>query len=156
MHAQPLIERYPHLHHRARSHIPDQRHARQRAGGEELVAIDNVLVAADEDAQDAVAEEHRRDEWGPWRDIWGGGPAHPEERDRDGRGAKHGEPEAEFGGQGVAACGFDAGEVALGPGVDEGDEEGGEAEAEGNAEEGEAGEALGKAVGDGEDEGVAV
>lgn len=156
MHAQPLIKRNRHLHHRARSHIADQRHASQSTSCKRLVAVDDVLVAADEDAQDAVAEEHRRDERGPGRDIWGGGPAHPEERNRDSGGAEHGKPEAEFGGQCVAARGFDAGEVALGPGVDEGDEEGGEAEADADAEEGEAGEPLGEGVGVGEDEGVAV
>ena len=163
MHAQPLIHWDRHLDHPPRRHVPDQRDAGERAGGKGLVAVDDVLIAADEDAQDAVAEEHAGGEGRPRRDGRGGGPAHPEHADGDGWRAEHAEPEAGFGGEAMNAasfcfsgCGFDAGEVFLRPGVDERDEEGGAAEAEADAEEGEAGESFRKAVDVGEDEGVAV
>ena len=145
LHPQPFIKRNRHLDHPARDHVPNQRHARERAGAERLVAIDNILVATDEDTENAVAEEDRGGERGPGRDFGGGGgPAHPEEGDGDRGGAEHGEPEAELGWEAVvvvvaAACGADAGEVALGPDVDHGDEQGGETETDADAEEGEAG-----------------
>ena len=85
-----------------------------------------------------------------------GGPGHPEEGEWDGGGAEHGEPEAELGREAGAAVLFDGGEVALGPGVDQGHEAGGEAEPDADAEEGEAGETFAEVVGFGEDEGVAV
>ncbi len=156
MHAHIPIKRDSHLHHPAGRHIPYQRHAGERTSRKPFIAVDDVLVAANEDAQDAVAEEHGRDERRPIRDARVCRPAHPEEGDRDGRAAEHAEPEAELGGQAMAAACFDLGEVALGPDVDDGDEEAGEAEADANAEESEAGDAFGETVGGGEDEGVAV
>ena len=59
-HFQALIQRNRNLHHPPRGNIPDQRDARERAGAVRLVAVDDVLVAGDEDAEDAVAEEHAR------------------------------------------------------------------------------------------------
>ena len=83
-------------------------------------------------------------------------PSHDKDGGGDSRGAEHGVPEAEFGGQTGAALGADARQVAVRADVHERYEETGAAEADADAEEGEARQALGEAVGFGEDEGVAV
>ena len=142
MHAQSPIHWHRHLHHASRSHILDQRHAGERAGGKGFVAVDDVLVTADEDAEDAVAEEDAGGEGAPGRNGGVGGPAHPEHADGDARGAEHREPEAEFWGKAVAACCFDAGKFFSSTDVDDGDEESGATETEADAEEGEAGQAF--------------
>ena len=156
MHAEAAVHRDGDLHHTAGGHVADQREGCEGAGAEAFVAVDDVLVAADEDAQDAVAEEHRGSERRPHRDGRVRRPRHPEHGDGNGWRAEHAEPEPEFRWEAVAAGGLDAGEVLARPDVDERHEEGGAAEAEGDTEEGEAGQTLGEAVGFGEDKGVPV
>ena len=156
MYPQVRIKRDPDLHHAARRHIPDQRDAGQCARGKRFVTVDDVLVATDEDAEDAVAEEDGGDERGPVRDSWVGRPAHPKKRNWDGGSTEHTEPKAELRGEAMTALGFDIGEVALGPDVDNGDKYRGKAQTNADAEECEAGDALGEAVGFGKDKGVAV
>lgn len=124
MHAQVLVERHADDHHAAGGKVADQGDAGEGAGGEALVAVDDVEVAADEDAEDAVAEEDGGGERGPDADVRVSGPAwfftvvslgvkgqkrgeqrvgatkirtHPKQTYRNGNGpAEHGEPEAIF------------------------------------------------------------
>lgn len=138
------------------SSIPYQRHARQRTRCIPLIAINDILIATNKHAQDAIPEQHAARQGTPIADPRIRRPSHPEHGDRYRWGAEHGEPETELGGQAISAFLLDGGEVALGPGMDEGHEETGEAEAEADAEEGEAGDALREAVRLGENEGVAV
>lgn len=124
------------------SSIPYQRHARQRTGRIPLVAIDDILIATNKHAQDAIPKQHAARQETPVADLRVGRPSHPEHGDRYGWCAEHGEPETELGGQAISALVLDGGEVALRPSIDEGDEETGEAEADADAEEGEAGNAF--------------
>lgn len=124
------------------STIPYQRHARQRTGRIPLVAINDVLIATNKHAQNAIPKQHAVRQGTPIADARIRRPAHPEHSDRYSRCAEHGEPEPELGGQAISALVVDGGDVALGPDVDEGHVEAGEAEAEAEAQEGEAGDAL--------------
>lgn len=58
MHAQILIKRNPHNRHTTTRDIPDQRNRRQRTRSINLIAVNDILIAADENTQDTVAEEH--------------------------------------------------------------------------------------------------
>ena len=87
--------------HCASSHISDESDASQGAGGIDLVAVDDVLIARDEDAKNTEAEEDTRGQGGPDADIAVACPAHPEETDGDSPRAVHGEPEPKLGGEAV-------------------------------------------------------
>lgn len=69
----------PNNNHTSSRQISYQRHARQGTCAVRFVGIDDVLVAADEDAEDAVAEEDTCGEGTPDADVAVGCPTHPEE-----------------------------------------------------------------------------
>lgn len=52
MHAHVFVKGDSNDGHATCGHVPDERDAGQCARGVNLVAVDDVLVAADEDAQD--------------------------------------------------------------------------------------------------------
>lgn len=143
MDTQILIKRNPDNRHSTTRDIAYQRNRRQRTRSINLIAVNDILIAADEDTQDTVAEDHGGCQRRPNGDIAVACPAHPEETDWDGGRAEHGEPEAEFRGQAVIAGGVDFGHLATGErAADYEDEGGGEEEADCYAEETETGYAL--------------
>ena len=156
--AQIAVHRNRHHHHAARGHVPDDRDGRQRARGVQLVAVDQVLVRGNENGQDAEAAQHAGRQRAPQRHVRARGPAHPEERQGHGGGAEDGEPEAELGREGgcFAAAGPRAGQVLPVPLPDQRDDGQAQGQPHDDAEEAQPREALGDAVGVGEDEGVAV
>lgn len=58
MDPQILIERDADNRHGTGSHIADQRDGCQRRRGKDFVAVDDVLVGRDEDAEDAETKKH--------------------------------------------------------------------------------------------------
>ena len=97
MHPQVLIERDTHNGHAASSHVANKCDTGQGAGGVNLVAIDDILVTGNKDAEDAKAKDDRGGEGRPDGNVAVRRPAHPEHGDGNRRGSNHGEPEAELG-----------------------------------------------------------
>ena len=96
MDSQVSVEGNGRFNHTTCGHISNQGRTGKRARRVCFVAINDVLEAADEDAQDTVPEHDTGSKWGPI-----GGPriirlSHPEHANRDGRGSQHGEPQPEF------------------------------------------------------------
>ena len=65
MHAHVLIKRYADDRHPAGSDVPRDGHEAQRRGGVDVVAVDYVHVAGDEDGDGAEAEDGGGNYGGP-------------------------------------------------------------------------------------------
>ena len=147
MHAEIFVKWHASDDHASGTNVPDHGDGGQSAGGKRLVGVNDVLVAGDEDAKDAVAEQGRSGQRGPDADVRVCGPTHPEQTDGNGeRAAQHGEPEAKFGRETVATLFLDFLEVAFRPFVDERHEGRSTTQPDDDAEETETSQTLGQAV----------
>ena len=84
-----LIERHSNNRHTASSHISNQRDRCQSTSREALVTVNDVLVASDEDTQNAVTKEYASCERRPDADVRVCRPGHPEEGDGNGKSDHH-------------------------------------------------------------------
>ena len=92
MHTHIAVEGYGHFKHPSRCDVSNESHTRERARCVRLIAINDVLIAADEYAQDAVSKKDAGSEGRPVGDPRIIGPSHPEHTDWNSWRSEHGKP----------------------------------------------------------------
>ncbi len=116
-------------------HVSNHRHTCQRTRPVQLMNINDVLIAVDEDAQDPISEQDTCGKRRPIRYRRSSGPAHPEHTDWDCWSAKHSEPQPEPWWQTATTFHLYLGKVPLRPHVNQGQEERLEAESDSDSDE---------------------
>ena len=92
VYAQVAVEWYRNFYHSTSGHVSYKCYAGQGTSSVYLVAVDDILIAADEDAEYTLSKKNTRTKRRPIRNPRICGPAHPEHTDWNCWRAKHREP----------------------------------------------------------------
>ena len=146
MNPQIRVHRNRHLNHAASSNIPNERYTCQSACRVRLVAVNDVLVGTDEDAQDTITKEYASCQWRPigYRRV--NRPAHPKHTNGNSGRTKHTEPKSELWGQAGTALKFGLCKVSHWPSVYDWNKKRCAAKADCDTNKGETGDTLCKPI----------